>query len=162
METWRPIPSEPGYEVSDLGRVRSVDRVVTTANGQHRFYKGKVLSPGLASHGYLTVAVSGRRSRCIQHLVAEAFLGLRPDGCFVLHADDVRTNNLLGNLRYGSRSENSVDSVKNGRRLLSPDDILKIRDLSKAGLTVLDIAGIFGVTRRFIYYILSGEQYGSV
>lgn len=46
IEEWRPIEGYEGlYEVSNLGRVKSIDRYVIDSLGHRRFYKGKVLSP---------------------------------------------------------------------------------------------------------------------
>jgi hypothetical protein len=53
--------------------------------------------------------------RRIHNLMLEAFVGPRPDGAFGLHADDNPGNNTLPNLRWGSRSQNLLDMVTNGR-----------------------------------------------
>lgn len=117
-ERWLPIPGYEGfYEVSDLGRVRSVDRTFVTARGQRRTYKGKLLKPYLANNGYLTVGLKRQCSvkrRTIHSLVVEAFIGPRPDGMEVLHRDGNKTNPVLTNLHYGTKSENAYDTVRHG------------------------------------------------
>lgn len=45
MELWAPIPEHPGYEASDLGQVRSVDREIVTRAGRTVSLTGRVLSP---------------------------------------------------------------------------------------------------------------------
>ena len=115
MEVWKPIPSEPGYEVSDLGRVRSSDRVVDTVRGAWR-YRGKVLKPGRTKSGHLTVACGKGNSRSVHVLVLEAFVGPRPDGCECLHKDDVPDDNRLERLRWGTRSDNMREAWANGKR----------------------------------------------
>jgi hypothetical protein len=47
-------------------------------------------------------------------LVLEAFAGPRPDGMDALHRDDNPTNNRFDNLRWGTRSDNLFDAVRNG------------------------------------------------
>ena len=48
LERWRPVPGYVGcYEVSDQGRVRSVDRVITRRNGMRYRARGRVLRPAL-------------------------------------------------------------------------------------------------------------------
>lgn len=57
-ETWKPIPGYEGlYEVSDHGRVRSLDRVVEFSDGRLRFQRGTDLKPNMRSR-YWTVALS--------------------------------------------------------------------------------------------------------
>jgi HNH endonuclease/NUMOD4 motif len=124
-ERWMPV-AEPGfsiYEVSDHGRVRSVDRT-TPYRGSTRFYQGRLLSPSsdFSGNGRQMVLLysdsdSGlprRVARKVHHLVLEAFVGPRPEGMEALHWDDDPSNNHLINLRWGTHSENVHDSVRNG------------------------------------------------
>lgn len=114
-ETWRSLPGWVGiYEVSDEGSVRSLDRVVETARGS-RFYVGQALNPTPDSDGYLLVQLSRpRRLVGVHRLVMLAFRGPCPPGLEVCHGDGVPSNNRLSNLRYGTRSSNSLDSVAHG------------------------------------------------
>lgn len=115
IETWKPIPGYEGlYEVSDLGRVRSLDRV----DRRGRFWLGRTLKPQLGTSGYLAVALSRHsclKTRAIHRLVLEAFIGPCPKGLIGLHLNDIKTDNRLENLRWGTYSENNYDSVRNGR-----------------------------------------------
>lgn len=121
-ETWATYPSNPYYEVSDQGRVRSVDRVTTRSDGSTRRLRGKIISPSGAVNQYRRVILSadqGEKYTALVHrMVAEAFLGPCPAGQMVLHWDDDRTNNRLLNLRYGNRAENRADSRRNGRKYM--------------------------------------------
>ena len=116
LETWLKIPSQEGYEVSDFGRVRSVDRTVVTVHGHERVYGGRVLRPGKTRSGHLTVACGKGNSRYVHDLVLEAFVGPRPPGMECLHEDDVSNDNRLERLRWGTRSENVKEAYANGRR----------------------------------------------
>ena len=97
------------YEVSSLGRVRTLPR-----HGR----SGRILKLQEAKRGgYPAVSMSRNsigRTFKVHVLVARAFLGPKPDGMEVLHADDDKTNNAVTNLRYGTRSENLDDRVRNG------------------------------------------------
>jgi len=104
QEIWLPILGHEGYEVSNLGRVRSLDRWVEGGNGR-RFYKGKILRPGLDSDGYNYVILPSNKPRKVHRLVGFAFLGLTKDQ-HIDHADGNRTNNLLSNLRVCSNLQN--------------------------------------------------------
>ena len=116
MTYWRSVVGHSGYEVSSDGQVRSVERAVVHKDGRVRRFKGKLLSPGIASNGYPTVAIGKHNSRTVHSLVAEAFIGPCPEGMEVLHADDDRTNPRLENLSYGTRSRNLRDAYARGRR----------------------------------------------
>ena len=96
------------YEVSSLGRVRTLPR-----HGK----PGRILKLQQAKRGgYPAVSMSRNsigRTFKVHVLVAAAFLGPKPDGLEVLHADDDKNNNVATNLRYGTRSENLDDRVRN-------------------------------------------------
>lgn len=120
-EEWKAIAGYEGaYEVSSLGQVRSLDRV----NGRGFNIFGKVLEPNPDRRGYLGVSLysgikASRRRRVIHQLVAEAFIGARPEGLDVCHNDGDKTNNRADNLRYDTRSENILDAVRHGTHYLS-------------------------------------------
>jgi hypothetical protein len=118
-ETWKPVVGrETEYEVSDLGKVRSLDRSWKQLGNGGKYYtrnqKGKMLKPGLASSGYPTVALGRGRTKTVHSLVAEAFIGPRPEGCEVRHKNGVRDDPRACNLEYGTRTENIYDAVKHG------------------------------------------------
>ena len=102
QEEWRPVSGWP-YEVSNQGRVRRSSAQL----GRTRV--GKVLRPGIGSPGYPFVVLcqNGQTKGFNVHaLVAEAFIGPRPEGWVVDHMDRDRTNNNVENLRYLTREEN--------------------------------------------------------
>lgn len=117
VERWRPVVGYEGrYEVSDHGRVRSLDRYARTRSGQRRV-PGKVLALTPTSEGYRCVNLSadGTARVCNVHvLVLTAFKGPRPDGMEGLHADDDGAHNHHSNLRWGTPSDNARDAVTNG------------------------------------------------
>lgn len=116
-ETWLPVPGYEGlYEVSDQGEVRSLDRTLEYKSGHLQRVRGRVLKHPTSRNGYPVVVLcnSGVEvMKYVHQLVLEAFVGPRPDGMLGLHWDDVKTNNSLTNLRWGSRTENAQDSLRN-------------------------------------------------
>lgn len=118
VEQWKPVNGYEGiYEVSSHGRVRSLDRTVTHSNGQVHRLKGKALRMTLNHYGYPFVDLRNqgkRRVRTVHSLVAEAFIGTRPEGMEICHNDGNPTNNHAENLRYGTRSDNMLDRVEHG------------------------------------------------
>lgn len=135
-EEWRALVHAEGrYEISSHGRIRSLDRIVTLPNGKDRPHRGRVLKQKVnTQNGYWYVQISygaavqigkgrtrssGATTRSVHQLVAEAFIGDRPPGWHVCHNDGDRSNNRAENLRYGTVSENNLDTVKHGTHWLA-------------------------------------------
>ena len=109
QERWLPVLGAEGrYEVSDLGRVRSL--LGRTP---------RLLKPTLGTHGYKTVNIySGgraRRRRSVHQLVAEAFIGPHQPNTDVRHLNGVKADCRAVNLAYGTRSQNMLDAVEHGQ-----------------------------------------------
>ena len=118
-ERLRPVHGYEGiYEVSSHGRVRSVGRTVAYSNGRVCHLEGKVLRTPLSKRGgYPCVGLHAqgeRKMRYVHSLVAESFIGTRPEGMEVCHNDGNPANNHLDNLRYGTSSDNELDKVRHG------------------------------------------------
>ncbi|EJD0489927.1 NUMOD4 motif-containing HNH endonuclease [Salmonella enterica] len=126
-EIWKPAPGfEDRYEVSNQGRVRSIDRRVRlVAHGKEttRFAKGQLLRAGTCRSGHLSVALGKGNSRMVHQLVLEAFVGPRPAGQEVLHLNHNPKDNRLSNLKYGTRSENIRMDYEAGKRRVHPNFI---------------------------------------
>jgi hypothetical protein len=117
-ETWRPVAGYEGsYEVSDKGRVQSLDRRVQHGRWQQSV-RGRILSPAPGDkYGHLNVTLSreGRQKTLSVHrLVAIAFVPGRQPGLEVCHGDGKAGNNLATNLRWDTSRENSRDTVRHG------------------------------------------------
>lgn len=118
-ETWRAIPGYPGYEASDEGNVRSLDRTTVSKAGVSRLFRGKVLRlQDLTGRGYLYAGLwlNGKlKYERVNRLVLLAFVGTpsSPD-LQALHDNDVKGDNRLSNLRWGTGTENSQDAIRNG------------------------------------------------
>jgi len=118
VELWRPVVGYEGlYEVSNMGRVRSLDRTIKNSRGLYKL-KGKLMKPRQGSGGYFLVSfydVGRITHKRVHVLVLETFIGNRPspqhDAC---HNDGNPANNSLNNLRWDSRKENIKDLVKHG------------------------------------------------
>jgi HNH endonuclease/NUMOD4 motif-containing protein len=112
-ERWLPAPDWEGwYEVSDLGRVRSVPH-----DTEMGLRGGHVLKPGSykSGHKYVTftrVTDAGKERATLQvhRLVMRAFADHPcPEGMQVRHLDGNPENNRLTNLAYGTAAENARD-----------------------------------------------------
>ncbi len=120
MEHWKPIPGYVGwYEISSIGRVRSVGRWVAFSDGRRRFYRGQLRSLHKDGFGYkkVTLKKNNDSKRILIHqTVAFAFIGTRPYGKDVCHNDGDHLNNTPRNLRYDTRKANHGDTIKHGRQ----------------------------------------------
>ncbi len=167
-EAWLPVCGFEGfYEVSNLGRVRSVDRTVTRDYGDGR--KTTVRRRGAIMKfdyrdGYATVRMQaeGRSFKAYVHrLVCAAFNGPQPtpEKIMVAHNDGDFTNNTPENVRWATPTENQRDReghVTHNRgershlRKLTWDDVSEIRESSEPNPHV---ARRFGVTSANIRMI---------
>ena len=115
-EIWKAHPDITGIEVSTLGRVRTLDRVVW--NGKVEWLrKGQVLKPRDNGHGYLrvNVKVDGKlTTKYVHRLVAETFIQNLDNLPEVNHKDCNRANNNVENLEFCTRSYNRQYREKYG------------------------------------------------
>lgn len=118
-ESWRDIDGYAGYyQVSNLGRVRSLNRIVPHAVNGMRRVPGKVLRPVRSNRdGYHVVHLRKDGvswSVRVHRLVLTAWVGPCPDGCECLHGPNGRDDNSVSNLRWGSHAENMSDKCRDG------------------------------------------------
>lgn len=106
METWKNIDGHPGYQVSNIGRVKSLDRTIPVPPNKTRFAAGRVLKPCDDSHGYATVQLGRTTRRYVHRLVAEAFVHNTKQREQVNHIDGNPKNNRSDNLEWVTRTEN--------------------------------------------------------
>lgn len=120
MEIWRAINGYEGlYEISNLGRIRSLDRLVNHPKGGMRLVRGKIKVPRKPhpKTGYIIVGLykDGEVwTTYVHRLVAFAFpeiCGKHFDGAVVDHLDTIRHNNRAENLRWCTISENHLNPI---------------------------------------------------
>ena len=168
QEVWKPVPGYEGlYEVSDQGRVRSLDRYVQCSGPVKGAYvslkKGRLLRPGPSNYGHLSVVLGRRQTRMVHDLVLRAFVGAPPTKRECCHNNGDPADNRLENLRWGTRSENNIDAVRHQRRgKLSADDVRAIRHALAIGArgTGLQLAHEYDVCSTTISAIKVGRHYG--
>lgn len=162
-ENWKDVPGFEGrYQVSDLGRVRSVDRareLRTRWGGTFsRVFRGQVLAPALDKDGYLRVGLYDSPRKVfvpVHRLVALAFvpnlLGL-PE---VDHEDSDRANPAASNLQWVTKLQNTALSTARGKMLkgerhpharLTEATVREARRLAAEGAPFTDLARKFRVS----------------
>ena len=120
-EIWKPVLHWEGlYEVSDLGNVRSLDRIIYRKNGVPMRHRGKALRPTLneGRGGRLSVHLrDGNRAerREVHVLVCQSFHGPKPsEGMVAAHWDGDASNNKETNIRWATQAENMADAMRHG------------------------------------------------
>lgn len=167
-EVWLPIPGFAGYEASDHGRIRSLDRLDSIG----RVAYGRILIPAKNKRGYLSVHAKnsdeGRlKTVSIHALIALAFHGPRLPGKCIAHNDGNPSNNLPSNLRYATNAENEADKLFHGTRFyargdlsgrakLSPAQVIDIRSRISRNEPLASIARLHGVSQSMISRIKLG------
>jgi hypothetical protein len=157
MAEWRAIPSIPGYEVSDEGQVR---HIYGRKNRKLQFDRG---------YPFFTFRKDGKNGfRGVHTVVAEAFIGPRPDGHQVRHLDGDPGNPRPYNLAYGTALDNALDREWHGRTARGdrsgttklPDaEVAKLRQMyanKEANQYVL--AALFNISQAQVNNIVLNKQ----
>jgi NUMOD4 motif/HNH endonuclease len=161
LEIWKPIPENPDYQVSNLGRVKSFK------NYRNLSRRGNILKGWVNQDGYRMVSIpyNGIYKNTLVHiLVCTAFNGLKSNTKYeVCHRDGNKLNNNPSNLRWDSHKSNSEDSVKHAVLLrgtrhrsakLTEGKVREIRKLITQGISHRELAAKFNVSPSSIYLII--------
>lgn len=180
-EKWRRIPGWKHYEASNLGRVRSLDRVTGSGYGSTRTVRGRVLKPTIRTtrkraEAWPSVALyeDGFQKRyAIGRLIAAAWLGLdlsdRKQLAYHVNGDPF--DNCLDNIAVGTAQDvvdhqARRDAISHGEdrynAVLSRDDVRTIIDLLAEGVWHKDIASQFGCHAGTIGRIARRETWRDV
>ncbi len=173
-EQWKPVVGYEGlYEVSDLGRVKSLTRTIPDKTFGTKNITGRFLS--LTPHRkYVTVRLSKNHksiNALVHRLVIQAFVGECPEGLEVCHKNGIGTDNQLSNLRYGTHKSNMSDRLEHGtsgkgsdnsQAKLTDKDIAEIKWARSFGFTHQAIADYFNVCRQTITLIINNKRWSHI
>lgn len=149
-EIWKPVPGYEGrYEVSDQGRVRSLDRALALTR---------------MKSGHLSVRLN-RKFHYVHRLILSAFVcqptEYMPDvRVEARHLDGNPANNALKNLAWGSVKENRADRRRLGEKAkLSRDQMAALQADLRRGALLKDVAAKFGIDRHTAARYRDGHLY---
>ncbi len=165
MELWKDIQSYEGlYQVSDHGRVKSLDRYVRQHSRGKQLKKGMLINSCKSRKGYLHLGLNkyGKRKDCSVHrLVAKAFVPNPNNYPQINHKDTIKDNNFPTNLEWVNNSMNQKHAYtnglnmpkigeKNGNSKLTEDKVVNIIQKLKEGHSHRFVGKCFGVSKSTI------------
>lgn len=173
-ETWKDITDYEGfYQVSSLGKVKSLDRYRTDKKGFSKFLPSVVLKLGRGTHGYLSCVICKDckpKTKTVHRLVAIHFLDKVDGKEFVNHIDGNKLNNHASNLEWVTSSENTIHGLSLGimntakgiqkpNTKLDEAKVLSIKKRLLSGHRMTDIAKDFSVSSTNIQAIKENKTW---
>lgn len=169
-ERWRSIVGHSGYEVSNLGRVRSTNRrklcrASVRSPAHYRTYAGKMLRPAASISGHMTVVLGRGNTQQVHTLVLSAFN--RPpklrEEC--RHLDGDPAHNVVSNLIWGSRGQNNQDKKHHSlppNQVATPKIVRKIRRLLKRIVNCAEVGRRCCVSRWVVYDVKNDRTHRDI
>lgn len=150
-EMWKDIKNYEGlYQVSNLGRVRSIDRIITLKHKSGKLMnvltKGKVIAATDNGHGYLITGLSKnnkRKNYYVHRLVAETFIENINNKKEVNHKNGDKNNNNVENLEWVTPKENQIHSSKVLNTKYNLTGLNKSREKQKVKVDMFDLNNNF-------------------
>ena len=160
-EIWKSLQGVPGVEVSTFGRVRILDRIVSSEK-MTRFIKGRVLKQFENVNGYLTVniPVDGKSTtKAVHCLVAQTFIPNLNSFPMINHKDCNRKNNNVDNLEWCDNSYNMQYREKYGEAQGHPLFAVNLDTLEVSRFpSQIEASRVLGVSNRNINKVINGRQ----
>jgi hypothetical protein len=169
QEIWKPIVGhEQSYEVSNLGRVRGIDRDKVHCTGKIVRTHGKILKPRMDVKGYTRVILSIRidnkpclKQKTIHRLVAIVHIPNPDNKPFVNHINGVKSDNRVENLEWVTMEENQAHAWRTGlsKTNITKKIIERIKKLYTENVKMKEIATILDISYQSVYGIATGRSW---
>lgn len=170
MEEWKVIEEFPNYEVSNLGRVRSIKHI----NSVGRLVNSTILKPqpdGRHFYYHVNLLADGKKKTVnIHRLVAKAFIENPNNYTSINHKDENKRNNAADNLEWCTTAYNNNYGSRKGMRQGAKHPMCKIdletvlfikkNHISCGGkMRNIDLARMFNLSRSHVSGIAHGRYW---
>ena len=145
------------YQVSNLGRVKSIDRKIEYKRHKNKttmkIRKSKILNLVKTKNGYIRAPLSKKcktKLHFVHRLVAQAFIPNTNNLREVNHIDCNKENNCVDNLEWVSSKENKIHAIKNHLCLNMQKPILQMKNeiVIKRFDSIMDAVRELGINNR--------------
>ena len=165
LEQWVDVKGfEGSYQVSNMGRVRSLDRYVPHINGHYQFRKGRIMTPGVV-HGYqfLHLCSKYKKQRWYVHrLVATHFIPNPNNYPQINHKDENRSNNEVSNLEWCTSqynvnygNHNIRCAISNGTEVVALDTFhMELYKFRSAAMMAREL----NLDERHVWHVIKGKS----
>lgn len=163
METWKAIKGfEKQYEVSNIGNVRSIDRIVKHyVEGATRKYKGTPKKTRLTSDGYLKCNLKNDGKRFdfrVHRLVGEAFIPNTDNKPVINHKNGIKTDNRVENLEWCTVSENVIHATRT-RLIKTKLTDIQAMEIFNSNLSQRALAKVYNIHSSIVWRIKNKKAY---
>ena len=161
-EVWEDIPKYEGYyQISNMGRIKSVSRTIVDKNGIARTYKDRILCPRW-QNGYRMAVLSKENIAVpifIHRIVAKVFLG-EPEksGLVVNHKNSIRSDNRVENLEWCTQGENIRHARAADRYPKNPRSKAIVCSNGCTYESITSAAKLLGIRRSNLQLVLRGKR----
>ena len=161
-EIWKDIKAYEGlYQVSNLGRVKSLSKQIIRKNGRKQTFKEKILNQGLSKNGYLSVSLFKKghgKTYTIHRLVAEAFIKNKNNYKCINHKNENKLDNNVDNLEWCSYKYNNQYNDKMKHRRINVLQFTKENNFIKKWNGITNIEKELGINRNNITSVCKGKR----
>jgi hypothetical protein len=177
MEIWKIIKDYDGYEISNVGNVKSLSKKLKCKKG-FRITKEKILKQKKSKQGYLSIQLGRNGKHLLVHrLVGLAFINNIENKPHINHINGIKHDNRVENLEWCTRSENQLHAYKNklqipsmhkrangenqGCAKLKEKDVIFILENYKKGMGI-KLSKLFNVSQTTVLNIVNKKIWNNV